>query len=147
MAALKITSPAFSEGESIPEKYTADGDDVNPELNIEGIPSEAKSLVLIVDDPDAPAGTWTHWLVFNISSSTSKVDENSIPGIQGINDFKRIEWGGPSPPSGNSHRYFFGVYALDTMLELDEGVLRADIERAMQGHILTKGELIGRYRR
>ena len=143
---MKITSPDFANSEMIPSKYTADGDDVNPELNIEGIPAEAKSLVLIVDDPDAPAGIWTHWVVFNIPTTNTKIEENSVPGTEGMNDFKRTKWGGPAPPSG-THRYFFKVFALDIELSLGEGALRTDVETAIEGHIIAKGELIGKYNR
>jgi len=145
---LKIRSPAFEHNGFIPSKYTCDGQDVSPQLNIEGIPSEAKSLVLIVDDPDAPMGTWVHWVVWNIpvTSRTSRIEEASVPGVEGINDFGKHSYGGPCPPSG-THRYFFKVYALDTMLELDPSSKKADVERAMQGHVLAKEELIGLYKR
>jgi len=145
---LIITSPAFKDGEKIPSKYTCDGENINPELNIEGIPEGTKSLVLIVDDPDAPAGTWVHWVVFNIpvppNATEIKIAENSVPGEEGMNDFKKTSYGGPCPPSG-SHRYYFRVYALDTKLNLDFAT-KSDVELAMKNHILAKGELIGRFR-
>ena len=137
----------FKQGEKIPVKYTADGRDVNPLLKISGIPDEAESLVLIVDDPDAPVGDWVHWLVFNIPVSTTRIKENSVPsGVQGTNSWGRNDYGGPSPPSG-THRYFFKVYALDSELDLDESASKKDVVKAMQGHILDKAELMGVYER
>lgn len=145
MTELKITSSAFEHNGNIPAKYTADGEDVNPPLHIEGIPEGTQSLVLIVDDPDAPMGTWDHWTVWNINP-TDNIGENTVPGTEGMNDFKKHSYGGPSPPSG-THRYFFKVYALDTKLDLDPDSKKADVEKAMEGHILAKGELIGLYSR
>ena len=144
-AQLKITSTAFSEGGRIPMKYTCDGDNVNPPLTIEGIPANTKSLVLLVDDPDAPGGTWDHWVVWNIPPLT-EILENSVPGVQGMNDSKRQRYSGPCPPPG-THRYFFKVYALDTMLNLNSSSTKQVVEGAMKGHILAKGELMGRYSR
>ena len=145
MKELTITSPAFESNKSIPSKYTCDGNNVNPTLNIEGIPKETKSLVLIVDDPDAPMGTWDHWIVWNIPP-TNKIEENSVPGIEGLNDFRKRSYGGPCPPSG-THRYFFKVYALDTKLDLNPNSRKKDVEKAMKDHILAKGELVGLYSR
>jgi Raf kinase inhibitor-like YbhB/YbcL family protein len=145
MKELTITSPAYESNKSIPSKHTCDGDDVNPTLNIEGIPEETKSLVLIVDDPDAPMGTWDHWIVWNISP-TNKIEENSVPGTEGLNDFRKHSYGGPSSPSG-THRYFFKVYALDTKLDLNPNSRKKDVEKAMKDHILAKGELVGLYSR
>lgn len=147
MGELKLTSPAFENNGRIPAKYTCDGDDVNPPLNIEGIPADAKSLVLIVDDPDAPMGTWDHWIAWNIQI-VSKIDENSIPkgAVQGLNDFKKHDYGGPCPPSG-THRYMFKLYALDTVLDLDENSKKEDVEKAMKGHILAQTKLVGLYSR
>lgn len=145
---IKITSPAFAQDEIIPKKYTGDGENINPPLAVEGVPTEAKSLVLIVDDPDAPAGTWTHWLVWNISPQIGKIEENSIPenSVLGTNDFGKLEYGGACPPSG-THRYFFKIYALDTVLNLSAGASKNDLEQAMEGHILDKAELVGKYSR
>ena len=143
---MKLTRPAFEHNQMISKKFTCQGNDLNPELNIAGIPAEAKSLALIVDDPDAPMGTWVHWVVFNIPPSDVKIKENSIPGIQGYNDFGRNNYGGPCPPSG-THRYFFKLYALDTELDLKEGVKKQELEKAMEGHILVKTELIGLYKK
>jgi len=145
MKELTVTSPAFESNKLIPSKYTCDGDDVNPTLNIKGIPEETKSLVLIIDDPDAPMGTWDHWIVWNIPP-TNKIEENSIPGSEGLNDFRKHSYGGPCPPSG-THRYFFKIYALDTKLNLDPNSRKKDVEKAMKDHILAKGELVGLYRR
>ncbi len=145
MKELKITSSAFKNNDSIPIKYTCDGDDVNPPLTIEDVPKETRSLVLIVDDPDAPIGTWVHWIVWNIPP-TEEIEEDSIPGVEGINDYKKHSYGGPCPPSG-THRYFFKVYALGTKLDLDVNSKKKDVERAMEGHILAKGEIVGLYSR
>ncbi|GBD33805.1 Putative lipoprotein LppC [bacterium HR34] len=143
-----IESPAFKNNERIPQKYTCDGKDINPPLIISGIPENAKSLALIVDDPDAPMKVWVHWLLWNIPASISEIKENSVPeeAVLGMNDFGRLEWGGPCPPSG-THRYFFKVYALDTNLDLPEGSRKEDLEKAMEGHILDFAQLIGLYSR
>jgi hypothetical protein len=146
MADLSIKSPAFEHGKLIPKKYTCDGQDINPPLTIEGVPKEAKTLVLAVDDPDAPSGTWDHWIVWNIPASTSKIAENSVPGKEGVNSARQQGYMGPCPPGG-THRYFFKVYALDTQLSLDPSSRKKDAEKAMQGHVLAKGELMGLYRR
>jgi len=142
---MKISSPAFQHNEFIPRQYTCQGEDVNPPLVIENIPKAAKNLALIVDDPDAPMGTWVHWVVFNMTP-TDEIKENSIPGLQGINDFGQLNYGGPCPPSG-THRYFFKVYALSKMLSLKEGMSKGALEKAMAGHILDEDELIGLYKK
>ena len=142
---IKITSPAFKKNAPIPKKYTCDGDDINPPLKLEGLPDEAKSIVLIVDDPDAPMGTWDHWIVWNIPPM-GEIAENVVPGVEGINDFQRQSYGGPCPPSG-THRYFFKVYALKEKLDLDTNSRKSNVEKAMEGKILAKGELIGFYNR
>jgi len=142
---MKISSPEFKHSGFIPKKFTCQGMNINPLLLVEGIPQGAKSLALIVDDPDAPMGTWVHWVVFDIPV-TSRIDEDSIPGKQGLNDFGRKSYGGPCPPSG-THRYFFKIYALDTKLNLREAISKGELEGAMQGHILDKAELIGLYRK
>jgi Raf kinase inhibitor-like YbhB/YbcL family protein len=146
MKELTVSSPAFESNQLIPAKYTCDGNDVNPPLTIEGIPEGTKTLALIVDDPDAPMGTWDHWIVWNIPAATSKIEENAVPGTEGMNDFRRRPYGGPCPPSG-THRYFFKVYALDVKLDLSPTSRKRDVEKAMQGHVLAKGELVGLYRR
>lgn len=142
---MKFTSPEFSHDEMIPKKFTCDGEDINPSLIIEDIPQEAKSLVLIVDDPDAPMGTWVHWVVYDIPV-TSQIKEDSIPGKQGMNDFRKKDYGGPCPPYG-THRYFFKIYALDQELNLEEGLSKQDVEKAMEGHIAAQAELVGLYER
>lgn len=142
---MKISSPEFKHNNSIPKKFTCQGEDINPALVIEGLPEGVKSLALIVDDPDAPMGTWVHWVVFDILPCT-QIDEDSTPGKQGKNDFGRKDYGGPCPPSG-VHRYFFKLYALDKMLNLDVGITKAGLEDAMQGHILASAELIGLYKK
>ncbi len=110
---MQITSSAFKDREAIPMNYTADGEDISPPLSIRDVPEGTKSLALIVDDPDAPMGTWDHWIVFNIPSDTREIAEGSAPeGIRGMNDFGKLEYGGPAPPSG-THRYKFKIYALD----------------------------------
>lgn len=140
---IKVFSSAFAANGSIPVKYTCNGTNVNPPLEFEGIPEEAESLVLIVDDPDAPMKTFTHWIVWNIEP-VAKIEEDSIPGVEGMNDFKKIGYGGPCPPSG-THRYFFRVYALDRQLDLKAGAGRKDLEKGMIGHIIAEGELMGKY--
>ncbi|RCV64959.1 hypothetical protein C5S53_06325 [Methanophagales archaeon] len=142
---MEVRSPEFENSNHIPRKFTCEGDDFNPTLMIDDIPSGAKSLALIVDDPDAPMGTWVHWVSFNIPV-ISQIDEDSIPGKQGLNDFGRKEYGGPCPPSG-THRYFFKLYALDTVLNLNEGISKEALEDAVEGHILDKAELIGLYKK
>jgi Raf kinase inhibitor-like YbhB/YbcL family protein len=146
MKKLSVESPAFENNKFIPAKYTCDGDDVNPPLTIEGVPEGTKTLALIVDDPDCPTGTWDHWIVWNIPATASKIAENTAPGTEGMNDFRRRSYGGACPPSG-THRYFFMVYALDVKLDLSPTSRKRDVEKAMQGHVLAKGELVGLYRR
>ena len=145
-AMLSITSPAFENDSDIPEKFSCDGANINPELVFEGVPSDAVSLVLIVDDPDAPGGTWVHWTVWNIDPSTASVPENSVPAgsVEGTTDLGVPGYGGPCPPSG-THRYFFKLYALDIALDLDASAIVSDIEAAIEGHILASAELIGLY--
>jgi len=146
-AKMKITSSAFQESGNIPSKFTCDGSDTSPPLQITGVPSEAKSLVLIADDPDAPGGLFTHWLVWNIPPQTSSILEGSAPkGIHGTNDFGKPDYGGPCPPSG-THRYYFKVFALDRELNLASSAKRRQLDAAMQGHVIAQGELMGRYSR
>ena len=146
-AKMKITSPAFQEGGNIPSKFSCDGANTSPPLQIADIPSEAKSLVLIVDDPDAPSGLFTHWPVWNISTQTSTIAEGSTPkGVQGTNDFGKSGYGGPCPPSG-THRYYFKIFALDRELDLPFGAKRGQLDAAMKGHVIAQGELMGRYSR
>jgi Raf kinase inhibitor-like YbhB/YbcL family protein len=140
---IRVFSDSFEPKGMIPEKYTCYGENVNPSLRFEGIPEEAKSLVLIMDDPDAPMGTFTQWVIWDIEP-VAGIEEDSIPGVEGMNDFRKIGYGGPCPPSG-THRYFFRVYALDKKLEIKAGAGRKDVENAMIGHILAEGELVGKY--
>ncbi len=145
---MKIQSLAFSNNQPIPPKYTCDGENVNPPLRFNDVPDVTESLVLIVDDPDAPAGTWVHWVVWNIPPAAHEILENSVPegAIEGITDFGKPGYGGPCPPSG-SHRYFFKLYALDTVLALSSSADVKDVELAMEGHILGEAQLIGLYQR
>jgi Raf kinase inhibitor-like YbhB/YbcL family protein len=146
-AKMKVTSSAFQEGADIPSKFTFDGADMSPPLHIADIPSEAKSLALIVDDPDAPGGLFTHWMVWNIPPQTSAVGEGSAPkGVQGTNDFGKSGYGGPCPPSG-THRYYFKLFALDRELDLPFGAKRSQVDGALKGHVIAQGELMGRYSR
>jgi Raf kinase inhibitor-like YbhB/YbcL family protein len=152
--AFTISSPSFQNGAEIPKKFTCDGADVSPELQWTSPPSGTQSFALISDDPDAPAGTWTHWVLFDLSAqasslpeNVSKIDELPTGGRQGRNDFRKIGYGGPCPPAGKPHRYFFKLYALDTKLDLKPGASRQELEQAMQNHILGKAELVGRYQR
>ena len=148
MSEFMLSSTAFQNNGSIPSKYTCDGSDINPPLVIENVPAGAKSLALIVDDPDAPMGTWVHWLVWNISPHTTGIKENDVPkgALSGLNDFKKQSYGGPCPPSG-THRYFFKLYALDSILSLSSGAKKADLEKAMKGHIISQSQIIGLYKR
>lgn len=145
---MKIESSAFLDNQFIPSKYTCDGENVNPPLKISGVPSETKSLVLIVDDPDAPRGTWVHWTLWNINPKITEISENNSPegAVEGVTDFGKPGYGGPCPPSG-THRYFFKIYALDITLDLEVSAKVKDIEKAMEGHILDQARLIGLYSR
>lgn len=147
MAALIISSPAFNAGEAIPVRYTCDGNDISPALSFDNIPEQARSLALIVDDPDAPVGTWVHWVVWNIPAQTREIPENSVPNgaIQGKNSWNRNSYGGPCPPSG-THRYYFKCYALDIALTLLPSSTKAELEKAVEGHVLAQGELMGTYK-
>lgn len=151
--AITVTSAAFAEGEMIPRHHTCDGRDVSPPLQWSGIPQGAQSIALICDDPDAPMGTWVHWVLFNLPAEMSELSD-AIPGtatldngaLHGKNDFGRLGYGGPCPPGG-THRYFFKVYALDQKLSLDSGATKDQLLQAMEGHVLDEGQLMGRYRR
>jgi len=151
--AVTVTSTAFEEGGMIPVRYTCDGDDVSPPLAWTGIPDGTKSIALISDDPDAPVGTWVHWVLYNIPPDADGLPE-AVPSkeklengsIHGITDFGRPGYGGPCPPGG-THRYFFKVYALDTMLELAPKASKKDLTGAMEGNILAEGQLMGKYTR
>lgn len=145
---MRISSPAFRDGDFIPPKYTCDGKDVNPELHIENVPASAKSLAILVDDPDSPSGNWLHWSVWNITPSTKVIAENSVPqgSVEGETDFSEVGYGGPCPGSGE-HEYRFIVYALDVTLTLPPGSVRIAIEQAIEGHVIASTALTGRYQR
>ena len=147
---MKITSSAFQEGANIPSKFTCDGSDANPALRFEQIPPEAKSLVLIVDDPDAPSGLFTHWLAWNIDPKITEVAENSAPSnaVQGRNDFGKSGYGGPCPPKGDKpHHYIFTVYAVSKKIDLAPGASADDLRAAIKGKIVAEGKLTGTYQR
>ena len=151
--AITVTSPVFQEAGMIPSKYTCDGENVSPQLKWEGIPEGTKSLALINDDPDAPMGTWVHWVMWNIPADLRGLPENIPPekelpngSKQGLNDFKRHGYGGPCPPSG-THRYYFKIYALDSELDLANTATKKDLLNAMEGHILAECQLMGKYER
>jgi Raf kinase inhibitor-like YbhB/YbcL family protein len=152
---MTVSSPAFKEGDRVPVKYTADGDNVSPELSWSGAPSNTKCFAVICEDPDTPSGKiWTHWVLFNIPADKTSLPERaptdkelSDGSRQGKNDFGKIGFGGPDPPGGKPHRYFFNVYALDTKFDLSAGATRQQVLDAMKGHILAEGQLIGQYGR
>ncbi len=145
---MKIESTVFKNNKLIPPKYTCDGENISPPLVIDDVPENTKSLVLIVDDPDAPRGTWVHWTVWNIDPYIKEIPENSCPqsAVEGMTDSGRPGYSGPCPPSG-THRYFFKLFALNTTLDLDTSMEAADIEREIEGNILAKAQLVGLYRR
>jgi Raf kinase inhibitor-like YbhB/YbcL family protein len=145
---MTVISPVFQAGGKIDAQYSCTGANVNPSLWFRGVPAETKSLALIVDDPDAPGGLFTHWLVWNIDPAITKIGERSVPkgAVQGTNDFGNVRYGGPCPPSG-THRYFFRVFALDQVLELPSGSKRSELERALAGHVLARAELMAYYSR
>jgi hypothetical protein len=151
---MQLTSTAFAEGAAIPAKHTCDAKNVSPPLKWSGVPPGAKSLVLIVDDPDAPSGTWVHWVLYDLPAATNELAEDVPKGQyaaggakQGLNDFRHLGYGGPCPPPGKAHRYFFKLYALDTLLDLKPGLTKKDIESAMDKHVLARGQLMGTYQR
>jgi Raf kinase inhibitor-like YbhB/YbcL family protein len=150
---MELTSSAFDEGGMIPSKYTCDGVDVSPPLSWGSLPDGTKSFALICDDPDAPVGTWVHWVYYDIPAKTKDLPENISPdehpapgGVQGVNDFRRIGYGGPCPPGG-THRYYFKLYALDTQLSLSPGATKKQVLKAMENHIIGHVQLMGKYRR
>ncbi|MGM0442076.1 MAG: YbhB/YbcL family Raf kinase inhibitor-like protein [Elusimicrobiota bacterium] len=144
---MELKSPAFGNGEKIPPKYTADGKDISPPLTISEVHEKTESLTLVVDDPDAPMGTWDHWIIWNIPPEVTRIEEGTAPeGIKGKNDFGKLEYGGPAPPSG-THTYVFKLYALDKELELTEGSTKKELAQAMEGHIIEESILKGNYSR
>ena len=152
--AFTIQSSDFTQGGDIPRGFTCDGEDRSPALSWSGAPEGTKAFALIADDPDAPVGTWVHWVIFNISAKTQslaagveKKEQLADGSKQGRNDFRKVGYGGPCPPPGKPHRYFFKLYALGAELPLQAGASKADVEKAMTGHTLGKAELMGRYKR
>jgi len=151
---FQISNTVFSNGQTIPKKFTCDGPDVSPQLSWKEAPAATQSFALIMDDPDAPSGTWVHWVLYNLPANTSELPEGmdkpeqlAAVALQGRNDFRKIGYGGPCPPRGTPHRYYFKLYALDTKLDLKGGATKSDLEHAMKGHILGEAELMGRYGR
>jgi len=154
MTNLTLTSPAFAEGRSIPTKHTGDGKDVSPALQWGGVPDGSRSLALICDDPDAPVGTWVHWVLFNVPPTIAELPENVPPAEtvangakQGRNDFGHLGYGGPAPPPGRPHRYFFKLYALDCEVALRPGAAKRELVQAIEGHVLAEAQLMGIYQR
>ena len=150
---MKLTSTIFGEGGMIPAQYTCNGPDISPPLNWEDVPEQTKSLALIADDPDAPVGTWVHWVLYNLPADTHELQEDLpktkvLPNgaMQGTNDFRKIGYGGPCPPGG-THRYFFKLYALDELVDLNPGARKKDLLDAMKGHILAECQLMGKFSR
>ena len=153
MRKLTVTSRSFQNEGMIPSKYTGDGEDVSPQISWQGAPSGTESFAVICDDPDAPGGNWDHWILFNIPGDKEGLAENfrlsdsGLPGVKGgTNDFGKLDYGGPYPPGG-THRYFFRVYALDARLNVPVGARKGDVLRAMKGHVLGEGQIMGRYSR
>jgi len=151
---LELSSTAFAEGKTIPSRHTGDGPDLSPELKWSDPPEGTESFALICEDPDAPRGTWTHWVVFNIPGKARALSEG-VPRqpalgdgtVQGTNDFGKIGYGGPAPPPGKPHRYFFRIYAVDSLLELPKGARKEQVIAALRGHMLAEGQLMGTYGR
>ena len=151
---IKITSTAFADGQPIPAKYTCDGSDISPPLQWTNTPANTKSFALICDDPDAPMGIWVHWVLYDLPANMTGLAEDvpktqvTVGGAkQGMNSWPRLGYGGPCPPPGKSHRYFFKLYALDTLLDLKPGLVKRDLLKAMEGHVLAEGQLMGTYQR
>lgn len=151
---MQIQSTAFGEGDTIPKKHTCEGEDVSPQLSWTGVPSEAKSLVMICDDPDAPVGTWVHWVLFGIAPDVAELPEGIPDGesalggaMHGRNDFGNLGYGGPCPPPGPAHRYYFKLYAIANEPVLNPGATKAEVLAAIEGHVLAEGQLMGRYGR
>jgi Raf kinase inhibitor-like YbhB/YbcL family protein len=146
--AIQVTSSAFAEGGAIPRIYTCDDQNVSPPLAWTGVPGNAVSLAVIMDDPDAPAGIWVHWVLYNLPANLTSLEQGKNGGgTEGKNDFNRTGYGGPCPPRGSNHRYTIKVYALDRLLDLKAGATKAQVESALRGHILAQGQLMGRYGR
>ncbi|HMA68388.1 MAG TPA: YbhB/YbcL family Raf kinase inhibitor-like protein [Candidatus Mcinerneyibacterium sp.] len=153
MGKIVLKSSVFKNGQFIPQKYTCDGEDISPQLKWSNFPKETKSFVLICDDPDAPMGTWDHWILFNIPANITSLEKNfdiknnNIDKLKaGRNDFGKKNYGGPCPPDG-THRYFFRIFALNKFIDLEEGVSKKEVLNAIDGHVLDDGELMGKYNR
>lgn len=151
---FQLSSTAFRENEAIPQAHTCDGRDLSPLLEWDGAPDKTASFAIVCEDPDAPVGTWIHWVIFNLPGNSRGLPEGvpadkqlSNGARQGMNDFRRMGYGGPCPPPGPAHRYYFRIYALDNTLDLQAGASRKDLDRAMRGHILAEAALMGRYQR
>lgn len=151
---MQVTSPAFAEGEFIPRRYTCDGDDLSPPLEWLDVPSGARSMAVVCDDPDAPAGTWVHWVIYGLSAAVTglaegvrAVEVTADGAKQGVNDFRRIGYGGPCPPPDAAHRYFFRLYAMDCEVDLSPGATKAALLKAIEGHVVEEAALMGRYKR
>jgi Raf kinase inhibitor-like YbhB/YbcL family protein len=145
---IQITSTAFTEGGKIPRIYTCDDQNVSPPLDWTGVPTTTVSLAIIMDDPDAPSGTWVHWVLYNLPPDRTSLEQGKTGlGTDGENDFNRTGYGGPCPPRGSTHRYYIKLYALDTMLDLKSGASKAQVESSMRGHILAQSQLMGKYGR
>ena len=152
--ALTLSTPAFKHGAEIPKQFTCEGADVSPALSWSGAPAATKSFALIADDPDAPVGTWVHWVVYDLPGDAMSLPQG-VPtkdtlagdGKQGLNDFRKVGYGGPCPPPGTPHRYFFKLYALDTPTSLKPRATKTDVLRAIEGHVLAQAELMGTYQR
>ena len=151
--AFTVQSSAFQNGGSIPKKFTCEAADVSPELTWSGAPEKTQSFALIADDPDAPMGSWVHWVIYDLPANTAKLpegvpnQEQAASGAQGKNSSGKIRYGGPCPPPGKPHRYFFKLYALDSKLNLKPGARKPEVEAAMKGHVLAQAELMGKYGR
>lgn len=144
---FQLSSTAFENNAPIPKKYTCDGGNVNPPLTFKNIPANTKSLALLVSDPDAPRGTWSHWVIYNIPPDTGEIIEDTNPGREGINDFGKYAYGGPCPPYGKPHHYIFRAYALDTILNINKEPTLGEVEKALQDHIIAKIQLVGTYQK
>ena len=143
-----VTSGAFSEGDKIPRIYTCDDQNVSPPITWTGVPTHTVSLALIMDDPDAPSGTWVHWVLFNLPANTASLEQGKNGGgTEGVNDFNKLGYGGPCPPRGSTHRYYIKLYALDKVLDLKAGASKSQVEKAMRDHILAQGQLMAKYSR
>jgi Raf kinase inhibitor-like YbhB/YbcL family protein len=141
---MKLTSPDIRPGDYMHSKYTCQSRNISPALEFVNVPDKAKSLAIVVHDPDAPSGDWVHWVVFNIPADQFEIFEGIAPGVEGVNDFGKASWGGPCPPSG-VHHYVFDAFALDKELDLKKGATRAELDKAMEGHVLDKTDFVAMY--